>query len=459
MQFDVRRVSNGPKHHLFGFHDLVQSNAKGDLLLSLEVDDISHPPLPGETCASGVISVDVATGVFGSFELIHKTCTWNYPQGARQQWIGESDLFVCNNRKENGSLSANVCDGRERKVLETLPFPIHVIAGDKAFYFNYDRIHAVGGYGYNPAIKSKAVCLDDLPDDDGLFVGDIKTKKHELLVSLSTISVCGESHPVKSGYPHYVTHAMLNPNRTRIAFLHRYRVADGGETTRLMTIGADGSNLRCLAKGFLSHFTWIGDDELFIWGEDQRALCKFRESTYLRIPGVLQGALFAKKVMRLIRSKNKVRHVHTSTVEGKAFLRIKDVEQPILKKTAIGVLIEDGHPMASPSALHYLISDTYPNDEGDRTLMFYDVDKNERFDVEKFKMIFDKPNVGAFDWKAVQSGMDPRILKKFNREDYFFYRSGFHCDLHPRWSADGKVGYFDSVHEGTRQIYAVRKIK
>ena len=78
MKFNVRRVTDGPKHHLFGFHDLVQSNARGDLILSLEVEDISRPPMPGETCASGVVRD-------GAFIKIHDTHTWNYPQGARQQ--------------------------------------------------------------------------------------------------------------------------------------------------------------------------------------------------------------------------------------------------------------------------------------------------------------------------------------------------------------------------------------
>ena len=102
-----------------------------------------------------------------------------------------------------------------------------------------------------------------------------------------------------------------------------------------------------------------------------------------------------------------------------------------------------------------MVNDTYPDKVGDRTLMFYDVKNERRIDIGKFRMLFDKPDIASFDWRATMSGIDPRVLRQFNRDDYLFYRSGFHCDLHPRWSHDGKTAYFDSIHEGTRQIYAV----
>jgi len=455
MEFEIKRITNGPKHHLFGFHDLVQTNAKGDLALCLEVDDISHPPLPGDTCLSGIVPADG-----GEFAPIHETHTWNYPQGARQQWIGDGDLFTCNDRDDNGKVFAWVADARARKTIEKLPFPVHCLNASTrmAFWMDYDRTYACGGYGYSGSShRGKWV---DIPEDNGIYAGNLDNGKSGVLVTMTEVAKCGEPRPVRTGYPHIVTHFLLNPTGDRIAFLHRYLVPDGGGITRLMTVGTDGCGLRCLAKGFLSHFTWISSDQLMIWGDDQRSLCAFRESPYLRIPGVLQLAQLAKAGMRSVRNvlRRKNGGDFGGNVQSKAFLVIDDRDNGEIRRTAVGVLTEDGHPMARPGNLKMLINDTYPDASGDRTLMLYDVDGQKRQDIGTFRRLFAEPDMAAFDWKAALLGRDPRVNRKADIKAIMFYASGLHCDLHPRWSFDGKMAYFDSIHEGTRQVYSVEGV-
>jgi hypothetical protein len=39
MEYVIEQISKGPKHHMFGFHDLMQINADGNFALALEIDD------------------------------------------------------------------------------------------------------------------------------------------------------------------------------------------------------------------------------------------------------------------------------------------------------------------------------------------------------------------------------------------------------------------------------------
>ncbi|MFH1614266.1 MAG: hypothetical protein ABIG61_04170 [Planctomycetota bacterium] len=81
----------------------------------------------------------------------------------------------------------------------------------------------------------------------------------------------------------------------------------------------------------------------------------------------------------------------------------------------------DGHCIYSPDH-KWILTDTYPNDERLRLLLLYNPEKDIRIDL------------GAFyepEWKMER----------------------LRCDLHPRWSRDGKQICFDAVHTGSRQVY------
>ena len=88
-----------------------------------------------------------------------------------------------------------------------------------------------------------------------------------------------------------------------------------------------------------------------------------------------------------------------------------------------GVLTEDGHCLFSPDG-RWLLSDTYPDKQRMRTLILFRLSDGKRFDVGRF---------------FAPAELDGEIR----------------CDLHPRWSRDGKQVCFDSVHEGSRQVYVL----
>ncbi len=87
-----------------------------------------------------------------------------------------------------------------------------------------------------------------------------------------------------------------------------------------------------------------------------------------------------------------------------------------------GVLPHDGHASFSPDR-QWLLCDTYPRGpERLAQLMVYNIAENRKI-----------------------------VLGEFHHEEQF--TGDIRCDLHPRWAPDGQAITFDSVHEGSRQIY------
>ena len=88
-----------------------------------------------------------------------------------------------------------------------------------------------------------------------------------------------------------------------------------------------------------------------------------------------------------------------------------------------GILTVNGHCSYSPDG-RWLLTDTYPDDDQGMTLILYRLRDGQRVDIGRF--------------------FSPQELYEEIR-----------CDLHPRWSRDGKQVCIDSAHEGSRQMYVI----
>ena len=438
-QIKIESLTNGPKHHLFGFHDLLITNGSGDKYLSLEVDIINRPPLPGELFGVGYVKN-------GQYIRIGDTTALNYPQGARQQWLGDTELFTVNN-SVGDVWGTDLYDTSTNQLVDRFEATTHMLSKDGryAYGLDYARLFRLGGYGYS-GIEDKGK-NEATPFNSGITKLNLETKTVELLVSVSQVaeygsgSILGVSH-------HYITHLCLNPSCTRVAFLHRYFMADGGLMTRLMTIGTDGTGLRCLAQGFLSHYDWKDDKTIYIFGRANNSLDALRNNPLLSNPLMVGPMKVAKKVAKFILHRG---NGGGKANVGKSFMMVTDTEQPIITPFAQEVISEDGHPMTNPINDDWCINDTYPNKDGIRTLMLYNFVTNQRVDLGTFKRLMDKPDMSLAE--KYFTGVDSKILSSISQEELAFTRSGLHCDLHPRWSRNGQQAVFDSIHEGTRQIY------
>ena len=87
-------------------------------------------------------------------------------------------------------------------------------------------------------------------------------------------------------------------------------------------------------------------------------------------------------------------------------------------------LTEDGHCTFSPDK-QWVLNDTYPDQFDMRTLMLVSWPDGRRINIARLHSPKSKW------WGEIR------------------------CDLHPRWSRDGRMLCLDSVHDGTRQMYVV----
>ncbi|MFC1671566.1 hypothetical protein ACFL01_00370 [Planctomycetota bacterium] len=89
-----------------------------------------------------------------------------------------------------------------------------------------------------------------------------------------------------------------------------------------------------------------------------------------------------------------------------------------------GILTTDGHCSWSPDQ-RWFLSDTYPGREDPKQILFlYEPATDRRVELGRFL----SPPEFTGDWR---------------------------CDLHPRWSRDGRAVCFDSAMDGTRQLYII----
>lgn len=436
IECNVERLTNGPKHHLFGFHDLIISNKTDTKYLCLEVDTINRPPLPEERFGVGYVEN-------GQFFKVGETTALNYPQGARQQWVADTNLFTVNNRVGN-VWGTDLYDADTNKLIESLPATTHMLSKDGryAYGLDYARLYRLGGYGYTGLLDVNENAAT--PSNAGITVMDIKTKEVRLLVSVRQVAECSNNGKVSTIGHHYLTHLCVNPDSSRIAFLHRYPLADGGECTRLMTIGTDGSNLRCLASGFLSHFDWKDNDHVYIFGRANSSLESFRNNPILANPIVAATMRIAKKTVKSIIGNNK-----SLVASSNSFMMIEDKDNAEIIPYAKDIIPVDGHPMTNPFNNNWCISDTYPDDDGYRDLMLYNFNRDLRINLGRFRMLDERADMALSN--IYFKGVEPSRLRM--PENIAFYRSGLHCDLHPRWNSTGTKVAFDSIHEGTRQVY------
>lgn len=372
-------VSDDYRHCFFGYYDKCPWDRSGEYLLCHRVAFVNRMPKPGESAEICLVACrEKKTTTIG------ETTAWCWQQGSMLRWL-ENDAgrrIIHNDFREGKYVSVIIgLDGSEQDVL---PAPVYAVSkdGKQAVSVDFGRLHH-GSRGYGYVAKPYAGLCQLCPDDTGIYHMDLATGECRLVLSLAQIAV----HSGRSGSGeafNYFNHLEFNPSGTRFVFLHRwFKRRKGGsrgqEFTRMFTAKPDGSDIYLLADyGMVSHFTWRDDRHLLAWANHDAA--------------------------------------------GRRYYLFEDQTENV-EIVGEDVLTEDGHPSYSPNG-RWILTDTYPNREGLRTLILYDTREARRYDVGRY-------------YSPVR------------------FRGPLRCDLHPRWSPDGGRVCFDSIHRGRRGVFVM----
>lgn len=261
LHLPVQRLTSEPKHHFFGYFDKFPWDKNGKRILAHQTDFTARQPKPGEKAVVGVIENEI-------FQPVSTTDAWCWQQGSMLQWLPDSENKIIFNDREGDSFVSRILDlstGRS----ETVCRPIYCLSPDGrwALSVNFSRLDRERpGYGYPGGHDP---FLGHHPDDDGIWLVDLKANTARLIISLDQVTReylrTGENG--MEGVAGWFNHLLFSPDSRRIAFFHRWRIyrPNGAPfyITHMFTANIDGSELYPLnIEDMSSHYVWVNNRQI-----------------------------------------------------------------------------------------------------------------------------------------------------------------------------------------------------
>lgn len=280
-EIPIRRLTQGPRFHWFGYYDKLQFDPSGRYLLGQQVDFEGRSPRPEDSIRIGII--DTAQG--DSWTEIGSTRAWNWQQGAMLQWLPQSDRLLMWNDRDGDRFVCRIYDLKSKRT-RTLPAPVYTLSpdGKTGLAPDFRRLNDVRpGYGYAGIADPNREKLT--PPDAGIWRIDLRRGKPDLLFSLADVAKIPHREAYSPNAKHWFNHLLFNPDGSRFIFLHRWRGDKEGTSfsTRMFTASAAGRDLYPLDPwGKTSHFIWRDPQHVLAWAwhpSHQNAFYLYRDQT------------------------------------------------------------------------------------------------------------------------------------------------------------------------------------
>lgn len=411
----LRQVTSGSKHHFFGFYDTSPWDGSGRYLLTLRVDFIHRAPTSEDEAEVCLIDTEK--------EMVRQLATssaWNFQQGARLQWIGpDYTPWIAFNDCEEDTLVTRFLNIKTKET-RTLQPPLFTVGpnGDLAVSINFNRGRE--GYGYSGDSFQRTQSPNTSRSEDGIRIVTLPEGESSTLISFAELCDILPLDTMNTGH-HWIDHVRFDPTGSKIAFLHRWTLQDGGMYTRLLVATVDGETIDCVIdSGRVTHYDWRTSEQLIAWSRHQDT-----------IKTVTKDSRFQNPIQRLVLNSARavIKRVgipswFQQNVIGEGYY-LYDLTGGDQSRIATGKLNRDGHPSVAPHDPDWIVTDTYPDADSNRHLWLYNIESEQRIEL------------GSFHSPTEYNG------------------TGLRCDLHPRWNRTGTHICFDSMHQNGRQLYVM----
>jgi len=330
------------------------------------------------------------------FIPIGKTVSWNFQEAAMFHWLPWEDGLCVFNDMRDGKFVSVLLNWKSGEE-HILPRPVSAVdpTGEWAISINYARLRLCRpDYGY--AGGGQDPLREEVwPEDDGLWLVNLKTGEERLILSVASAREMMPEIVSEDGLA-YFCHTIISRDAGKVFFLAR-------------TVQDFKSQMA--ARGYIYHWDTVS----FTIHTDGTNLRRcfpdgwsgshfnWKDSETLAVTARWGGGQIWAHTVFKVGQEDKVRHL------------------------APGIMDWDGHCVFSPNG-QFLSSEGYWNKDGYRSWVLLRLEDEAIISLGRF-LVPDK------------------YKEQYSR-----------CDLHARWRPDGKQIAFNSVHEGSRQVY-LRDVK
>ena len=327
---------------------------------------------------------------------IAKTVCWNFQEAAMFHWLPYEDGLCVYNDMRDGKFVAVVFNWKTGAE-RIIPHPVSAVSRDgrTAVSINYARLRLTRpDYGYAGDGQDP---LKDVvwPDNEGLWVVDMQTGDAKLIVDIASQQDRMPRIKDPNGLA-YFCHTIISPGAKRIFWLAR--TVENLDAQ----VAARGHVTKWETTSFTCNVDGTDVRRCFPDGWAGSHFNWYDDET-LGVTAKWNGGKEWSHVIFKVGQEEKVRHI------------------------APGILDWDGHMIFSPNG-KFVSTDGYWNRNNERTWVLVRLEDEAILPLGTFYV-------------------PEKYLETYSR-----------CDLHPRFRPDGKQIAFNSVHEGSRQVY-IRDIK